>query len=304
MLDRSAVPPIPEDRAFTVDQLTPQDYAAVCAFLADRLRELVAGGQEAAARVIDEAASLRTDTLGPNFQWEADYPHEPVPDNWLTERLSAWNQLVILLWAGWHDADGYDHGRWRLVSSTAPQKKKEEAGAEAPFDPAAHVLGSEGFAEWKERAGREGDALREEFLSRAIRRPEEADEAPLSWRADKVVVYGSVLAHSGLPHTPENENLWRGTAADALSVLAAGESIRRTILAGRAQHIHQGLMLGTTWSEIAEALGRTTDQVRAELRYWADENPDLYYRADRRVPVAALLDLGDDETVPAPQEGP
>ncbi|WP_051701380.1 hypothetical protein [Streptomyces sp. NRRL F-6628] len=300
MLDRSTVPPIPEDRTFTVDQLTPQDYAAVCAFLADRLRELVVGGQEAAARVIDEAVSLRTDTLGPNFQWEADYPHEPVPDNWLTERLSDWNQLVILLWAGWHDADGYDQDRWRLVSSPVPQKEK--AGADAPSDPAAHVLNSEGYAEWKERAGREGDALREEFLSRAIRRPEEADEAPLSWRSDKVVVYGSVLAHNGVPRTPANENLWRGTAADALSVLAAGESIRRTILTGRAKHIHQGLMLGTTWSEIAEALGRTPDQVRAELRYWADENSDLYYGADKRVPVAALLDLGDDETVPAREE--
>ncbi|MEU3401357.1 hypothetical protein [Streptomyces filamentosus] len=49
-------------------------------------------------------------------------------------------------------------------------------------------------------------------------------------------------------------------------------------------------------------LGRTPDQVRAELRYWADENPDLYYGADQRVPVAALLDLGDDETVSAREE--
>ncbi|MFD6245037.1 hypothetical protein, partial [Streptomyces roseolus] len=58
-------------------------------------------------------------------------------------------------WAGWHDADGYDQDRWRLVSSPVPQKEK--AGADAPFDPAAHVLNSEGYAEWKERAGREGD---------------------------------------------------------------------------------------------------------------------------------------------------
>ncbi|MEK8175017.1 hypothetical protein NKH77_55940 [Streptomyces sp. M19] len=106
---------------------------------------------------------------------------------------------------------------------------------------------------------------------------------------------------TGAAH-PENKNLWRGTAADALSVLAAGESIRREILGGRPRHIHQALTLGTTWTEVAEALGRTMDQVRAELRHWADENPDLYYGADQRVPVAALLELGDDEAVPAPKE--
>jgi hypothetical protein len=128
MLDRSTVPAIPEDRAFTVDQLTPQDYAAVCSFLADRLRELVDSGQTAAARALDEALSVQTDTLGPNFQWEVDYRHEPVPDNWLSERLNAWNHLVCVLWAGWHDAEGYDRTRWTLVSAPRPAA----AAAEAP----------------------------------------------------------------------------------------------------------------------------------------------------------------------------
>ncbi|MFB8314670.1 hypothetical protein ACFC5T_40130 [Streptomyces sp. NPDC055961] len=128
MLDHSTVPPIPEDRAFTVDQLTPQDYAAVCAFLTDRLRELADSGQTAAARVIDEALSVQTDTLGPNFRWEADYGDEPVPGNWLSERMNAWNYLVCVLWAGWHDAESYDRTRWTLVSSPRPAA----AAAEAP----------------------------------------------------------------------------------------------------------------------------------------------------------------------------
>ncbi|MGW7460978.1 hypothetical protein [Streptomyces sp. NPDC054797] len=127
--DFSAVPVMPEDRAFTVDQLTPQDYADVCAFLADRLRELEDSGQAAAARALGMALSVQTDTLGPNFQWEADYSDdEPVPDNWLSERMTAWNHLVCVLWAGWQDAEGYDRVRWTLVSSP----RSEPAAVEAP----------------------------------------------------------------------------------------------------------------------------------------------------------------------------
>jgi hypothetical protein len=85
-------------------------------------------------------------------------------------------------------------------------------------------------------------------------------------------------------------------------VLAAGKFIRREILAGQAHHIHQALTLDATWTKVAEALDRTPDQVRAELRYWADEHPDLNHGADQRVPVAALLNLADDEMAPADKE--
>ncbi|MFE1811124.1 hypothetical protein [Streptomyces sp. NPDC059533] len=119
-LDHTAVPGIPEDPAFTVDQLTPQDYAAVSTFLAARLRELVDTGHTPAARALVEALSLHTSTLDPNFQWESDYRHEPVPDNWLRERAYSWNQLVCTMWAGWHDAEGYDRVRWTLVRSPRP----------------------------------------------------------------------------------------------------------------------------------------------------------------------------------------
>lgn len=120
MLNRSSVPALPEDRAFTVDQLTPQDYAAVRTFLGERLRELVDAGHGAAARAIDEALSVQTDVLGPNFEWEADYGDEPVPAHWLSERLDAWNRLVCVLWAGWQDAEEYDRTRWTLVSPARP----------------------------------------------------------------------------------------------------------------------------------------------------------------------------------------
>ncbi|MEV7683249.1 hypothetical protein AB0O64_32610 [Streptomyces sp. NPDC088341] len=128
-LDRSVVPYIPEDPTFTIDQLTPADYAAVSAFLTARLRELADSGQTGAARALDEALSLHTETLGPNFQWETDYRHEPVPDHWLRERMNSWNPLVCAMWAGWHDAEGYDRTRWTLVAS--PRRAETAAGGSA-----------------------------------------------------------------------------------------------------------------------------------------------------------------------------
>ncbi|MFE4336859.1 hypothetical protein ACFRQM_48335 [Streptomyces sp. NPDC056831] len=38
-----------------------------------------------------------------------------MPDNWLSERMDSWNQLVCVMWAGWHDAEGYGRVRWTLV---------------------------------------------------------------------------------------------------------------------------------------------------------------------------------------------
>ena len=208
----------------------------------------------------------------------------------LQEKARAGNHVIFTVGA-WQGTKGYDEDRWRLVSYTTAQ--------DAAFDPTAHVLNGPGYAEWKKHTGQEGDAMREEFLGRESRRPDEADEAPLAWRARKVTVCASVLANNGLPRTPLNEKLWCGTAADARSVLATGESIRREILAARGRHIHEALTLGSTWAEVAEALGRAPDEVRAELRYYADEHPDLYHGADQRVPVTVLLALGDHQAVPA-----
>jgi hypothetical protein len=53
-----------------------------------------------------------------------------------------------------------------------------------------------------------------------------------------------------------------------------------------------------TWAEVADALGRTPDEVRAELRYYAEEQPDLYHGADRPMTVSALIELGDHQPVP------
>ncbi|MFI6063175.1 hypothetical protein [Streptomyces sp. NPDC051286] len=114
-------------------------------------------------------------------------------------------------------------------------------------------------------------------------------------------MHSSVLANARLPRTGQFAGIWRGTAADAHCVLAVGESIRHEIQAGRGRHIHEALTLGATWTETADALGRTPNEVRDELRNYADEQPDLYPGADRRVTVTALIDLGDDKRAPTAQ---
>ncbi|MFI1205612.1 hypothetical protein ACH4VR_40360 [Streptomyces sp. NPDC020883] len=273
--------PLPAGASFTAADITEADVDALAAFLEAQVCELQ---DRHAARALQSAAGAQIDELRRPFHYDDGEPER------LREKARAWNHVIFTVWA-WHGAKGYDEDRWRLVSDAQAQ--------DASFDPTAYICNGPGYAEWKKRAGQEADELREKFLGREIRRPDEADEAPLSWRATKMTVHASVLANNGLPRTPRNEKLWRGTAADARSVLAMGESIRREILVVRGRHIHEALMLGTTWAEVAEALDRTPDEVRAELRYYADEQPELYHGADRRMTVSALIGLGDHQAVRA-----
>ncbi|MET9483654.1 hypothetical protein [Streptomyces sp. NPDC006638] len=67
------------------------------------------------------ALDPKLDTLRRSFQWETDYPAEPVPDNWLSDRKYAWEYLAIALWAGWHDAEGYDTVRWTVPGLRSKQ---------------------------------------------------------------------------------------------------------------------------------------------------------------------------------------
>ncbi|MFF5338508.1 hypothetical protein [Streptomyces sp. NPDC013181] len=123
-IDVRAAPAVPEDPAFTVDQLTPEDFAAITAFLDARLEELVVDGHAGAAMALAMALDPKLDILRGSFQWEADYPSEPVPDNWLSERKFAWEQLAIVLWSGWCDVEGYDTVRW-----TVPASRKKQSAA-------------------------------------------------------------------------------------------------------------------------------------------------------------------------------
>ncbi|WP_406190466.1 MULTISPECIES: hypothetical protein [unclassified Streptomyces] len=277
--------PVPAEATFTAADLTEADVDALTAFLTARVRELGDGQGAAgvlAGRALQSAVGVQLDELRLPFRYDDAGPER------LKEKADAWNHVIFTVWA-WQGTEGYDEDRWRLVCHSPAE---DDA-------PVTQVLNSPGYAEWKKRAGERGDALREEFLRRELRRPTEADAAPLAWRAEKVAVYASVLANNDLPRDGIYANVWRGTAADACSVLAAGESMRREILAGRGRHIHEAITLGSTWAQVAEALGRTPPEVRAELRYYADEYPGLYHGADVRVPVAELLELGDHQPLPA-----
>ncbi|MGW5852378.1 hypothetical protein ACWFQ8_31315 [Streptomyces sp. NPDC055254] len=68
----------------------------------------------------------------------------------------------------------------------------------------------------------------------------------------------------------------RGTADDALAVLALRESIRRDVEAGRGSRLHEALTLGAAWAEVAAALGISPDEARQLLRDWADGQHHLY----------------------------
>lgn len=46
----------------------------------------------------------------------------------------------------------------------------------------------------------------------------------------------------------------RGTAADALAVIALRESIRRDVEHGRAVHAREALELGASWEDVAAAI--------------------------------------------------
>ncbi len=185
------------------------------------------------------------------------------------------------------------------------EDKTSSAIPPMPTDFADWLSEGPSAAAWRARASRDGNALHEAFLSRKdVLRPDQADDTPLSWRADRIMVYAGALNNHALPPEGRWGEMWRGSADDALSVLATGESLCRELLAGRGQRIHQALTLGATWTEVGEALACTPDEARAVLRAYAEENPDLYHAADQRTPVPGLIALGDDERIAENAEVP
>ncbi|MEJ8640124.1 hypothetical protein [Streptomyces sp. MS2.AVA.5] len=99
-----------------------------------------------------------------------------------------------------------------------------------------------------------------------IRRPDDVPgPTPLRWQAEKAGEHADRLSNNRLPadfpHPVE-----RGTADDALAVLALRESIRRDVEAGRGSSLHEAMTLGATWTETAAALDVSTDEARQLLR--------------------------------------
>ncbi|MGA5183008.1 hypothetical protein ACPCBF_25040 [Streptomyces pseudogriseolus] len=157
----------------------------------------------------------------------------------------------------------------------------------------------------------------ETWKTTEIRRPSDVPAAtPLRWQIERQAEHEARLMDLRLPadypHPVE-----RGTAADALTVIAVRESIRRDMELGRGVRVREAVELGATWSEVAAALDTTPDEARELLRTWADHQHRLHRgdTADGRprplglddtahAAVLALCDLGDDEPAPARTQAP
>ncbi|WP_406380772.1 hypothetical protein [Streptomyces sp. NBC_01618] len=141
-----------------------------------------------------------------------------------------------------------------------------------------------------------------------VRRPGDIPGAtPLPRLIEKHTEHADRLINNNLladyPHPVE-----RGSAGDALAVLALRERIRRDIEHGRGYEIRQALLLGATWSQVSAALDVPVDEARALLRAYADGQHNLYrgdvdsgrarplgFSPEQHAAVLALVELGDDE---------
>ncbi|MGW0366800.1 hypothetical protein [Streptomyces sp. NPDC002990] len=116
---------------------------------------------------------------------------------------------------------------------------------------------------------------RKNFQELPVRTPDDLpDGLPLAWLAERYDDHGDRLSNNALPpdfdHAAE-----RGTAQDAVARLALGEAIRRTVTAHYGNRIHEAVLLGATWNEVAAALGVSADEARTALRTHADQQREL-----------------------------
>lgn len=148
---------------------------------------------------------------------------------------------------------------------------------------------------------------RDQWEALEIRRPGDVPvPTPLAWQIEKHGVHSDRLMNNILPVDFPYE-VERGTADDALAVLALRESIRRDIESGTGNRVHEALTLGATWRQVAAALDIEVGQAREVLRSYADRQRQLWlgyeeqrvkpfgFSADQHAAALALCELGDDE---------
>jgi|GEM_PF-5648197 len=151
----------------------------------------------------------------------------------------------------------------------------------------------------------------EHWTGLAVRRPDDVrtmdgGHIPLSWQMEKRAAHADRLANNDLPSDFPHP-IERGDAGDALAVLALAESIRRDLTRWEAIDIRTALLLGATWTEVADALDTTPQEARTTLRTWADGQHRLYtgdveagrerplgLDADRYAALLALTELDDN----------
>ncbi|MFJ9101162.1 hypothetical protein ACIRJM_22155 [Streptomyces sp. NPDC102405] len=148
-----------------------------------------------------------------------------------------------------------------------------------------------------------------------VREPDQVPATtPLEWQVAKHTAHADRLMNNLLPADFPHEVV-RGTAGDALAVLALRESVRRDVEHGRGTRIHEALQLGASWGEVARALDVEPDEARELLRTWAQGQRNLWQAneeesrrpfgldAAAHAAVLALCERSDDEA-PAPAVAP
>ncbi|MFG2623231.1 hypothetical protein ACGFXC_37055 [Streptomyces sp. NPDC048507] len=147
-----------------------------------------------------------------------------------------------------------------------------------------------------------------QWTSLDVRRPEDVPAAtPLSWKAEREAEHAGRMANLQLPDDFPHE-VERGTASDALAVLALRESIRQDIETGRGLRVRDAMEQGATWAEVAGALDVEVEDARALLRTWASVQHTLHRQdveagrarpfgltAEQHAAVRGLCALGDHE---------
>ncbi|MDA5279913.1 hypothetical protein [Streptomyces sp. Isolate_45] len=154
------------------------------------------------------------------------------------------------------------------------------------------------------------DDRHQHFMDSNVRRPDDIPPiVPLTWLADKHAHHGDRLLNNLLPDDFPHD-VDRGTAGDALTLLALGTALRRSVEQHRGVDIHQALTLGATWAEVALALDVDTERARTWLQAWADGQRSLYLLAEseghqpmglsasQHAAVVALTERGDGEALP------
>ncbi|MFJ8844253.1 hypothetical protein ACIRFF_15270 [Streptomyces cyaneofuscatus] len=153
------------------------------------------------------------------------------------------------------------------------------------------------------------------WKAKAVRRPDDVTiTTPLTWQVEKYGEAERRLTGRYLPSVDHSAD--PATAADALTKLALGETIRRTVLRYRGGTVHAALEVGATWAEVATALGSTPDEARAALRSYAEDQRQRYEddRMAGRNPtglspeqyrsVLGLAEPGDHESTLSPPPPP
>ncbi|MFJ8896701.1 hypothetical protein ACIRCZ_19115 [Leifsonia sp. NPDC102414] len=110
------------------------------------------------------------------------------------------------------------------------------------------------------------------FMAAETHRPDDVPAGtPLTSLAEK-------RSEAGLRLLTKRDRDQDAAVSDALTQIALGEAIRRTVRAQRGSTVAEALRLGATWEQVAAALDTTELAAADDLRVWAEGQRTLYHQ--------------------------